>query len=564
MLNWAKELLNETPELALFVCLALGFALGKVRIWKITLGGVAGSLIVAIFVGMWAEVSLNDQVKNIAFALFIFTLGFMAGPSFFASLNRRSLRYGVFTVVEVVTILIVVGAATVLLDLDQGTAAGLLAGGATESAVVGTATDAIGRLNLPDEQIATLQANVGTAYSISYICGLITIVLLTSQIFPRMMRINLRDEADKLWQKLGGGADQETSAPALPGLVGRAYQATTAVGRTVGQVESALQNGAAVEEVRRDGATLTFSTTTTIAPNDVVVLVGQRESLVGAGASIGPEVTAPEGDHLTLDVADVVLQNKQASGHTLGELRAQLPVGERHGVFLSGISRLDHPLPVRDDTQLNNGDVLKFSGLKRDLASFVPRVGFRIDPKVKADLIFIALGVLAGMLIGKLTLTLGDVPLSLGTGGGCLLTGLLFGWLRARRPTFGQYDPAAAQVIKDLGLAAFIVAVGLGSGPEAVALVEQYGAALPIAGVLVTLIPASVSLFVAWRLMKLPAPLALGSIAGQQCSTPAITAVQQAAGNTTPLMAYTIVYALSNVVLPLLGPIVVAMSGALN
>jgi putative transport protein len=77
-------------------------------------------------------------------------------------------------------------------------------------------------------------------------------------------------------------------------------------------------------------------------------------------------------------------------------------------------------------------------------------------------------------------------------------------------------------------------------------------------------IPASISLFVAWKIMKLPAPLALGAVAGQQCSTPAATAVQQAAGNTTPLMSYTIVYALSNVVLPLLGPIVVAMTGALT
>lgn len=84
-----------------------------------------------------------------------------------------------------------------------------------------------------------------------------------------------------------------------------------------------------------------------------------------------------------------------------------------------------------------------------------------------------------------------------------------------------------------------------------------------VTGTLLAGVPASISLFVAWRLMRLPAPLALGSIAGQQCSTPAITAVQQAAGNTTPLMSYTIVYALSNVVLPLLGPIVVAMSGAL-
>lgn len=562
MLNWAKELLQETPEIALFACLALGFALGKVRVWKIALGGVAGSLIVAILVGMWAEVSLNDQVKNIAFALFIFTLGYMAGPSFFASLNRRSMRYGVFTAVEVVTILAVVAGAVLILDLDQGTAAGLLAGGATESAVVGTATDAIGKLDLPADQITTLQANVGTAYSISYIMGLITIVLLTSQFFPLLMRVNLREEADKLWQKLGGGTDEETSAPALPPLVGRAYQVVTGTGRTVAQLEAGLDDGVAVEQVRRDGKAIAHTGRTVLGSLDVVMLAGRREALVDAAQLIGPEVTPPEDDQLTLDLAEVVLQAKWASGRTLGELKQQVPVGERHGVFLSGITRLDHPLPVRDDTQLHNGDVLRFTGLKRDLSGFVPRVGFRIDPKVRADLIFISVGVVLGMMVGKLTWTVGDIPLSLGTGGGCLLTGLVGGWLRARRPTFGQYHPAAAQVVKDLGLAAFIVAVGLGSGPQAVELVEQYGLALPVAGILVTLVPASISLFVAWRLMRLPAPLALGSIAGQQCSTPAITAVQQAAGNTTPLMSYTIVYALSNVVLPLLGPIVVAMSGA--
>jgi putative transport protein len=156
------------------------------------------------------------------------------------------------------------------------------------------------------------------------------------------------------------------------------------------------------------------------------------------------------------------------------------------------------------------------------------------------------------------------VPLTLGTGGGCLLAGLAFGWARAKRPTFGQFDPAAASVIKDLGLAVFIACVGLSSGPTAVNLVKQYGISLPIAGICMTLIPATISLIVAFKFMKLPAPLGLGSVAGQQCSTPAITAIQSVAGNTTPLISYTIVYALSNIALPLLGPVVVAMCRAIT
>ena len=156
------------------------------------------------------------------------------------------------------------------------------------------------------------------------------------------------------------------------------------------------------------------------------------------------------------------------------------------------------------------------------------------------------------------------MSLTLGTGGGCLLAGLLFGWFRARQPRIGQYDPAAASVIKDLGLSVFICAVGLSSGPTAVHLIQKYGASLPIAGILMTLIPACISLFLAFKLLKLPAPLGLGAVAGQQCSTPAITAIQQSAGNSTPLLSYTIVYALSNIALPILGPIVVAMVRALG
>src|SRR5580698_1333244 len=128
--HWIKHTLEASPEIALFLCLALGFAVGKVKVKKLSLGGIAGTLIVAIFIGMIGKVALNDEVKNIAFAMFIFTLGYISGPSFFASLNRRSLKYFTFTGIEVVSVLVVTAAATKILNLDVGTAAGLMAGGA--------------------------------------------------------------------------------------------------------------------------------------------------------------------------------------------------------------------------------------------------------------------------------------------------------------------------------------------------------------------------------------------------------------------------------------------------
>ncbi len=135
---------------------------------------------------------------------------------------------------------------------------------------------------------------------------------------------------------------------------------------------------------------------------------------------------------------------------------------------------------------------------------------------------------------------LGGVNVTLGTGGGCLLAGLLFGWIRSRYPVVGSLPSAAAQILKDFGLCTFIAAVGLGAGADAVRLIREYGAALPVAGIIITLCPSLISLFVGRMLLKLEVPMLLGAIAGQQCSTPAISALVGVTGNATPVIGYTI------------------------
>jgi putative transport protein len=147
--------------------------------------------------------------------------------------------------------------------------------------------------------------------------------------------------------------------------------------------------------------------------------------------------------------------------------------------------------------------------------------------------------------------------LSLGSAG-ALLSGLGFGWLRARRPTFGAFPAAAARVLKDLGLAIFIASIGLSAGPSVVALLGTRGWELPIAAICISLIPTVASLYVGRYLLHIEPAILCGAIAGQQASTPAINATEAVAGNPVPVIGYTVTYAIANVVLPLLGPIFVA------
>ena len=557
--------LRDHPELALFLCLAAGYLLGKLRVGPITLGGICGTLIVSLLMGAWAEVTVSDDVKTIFFALFIFSLGYLAGPQFFANLNRKSLRYFTLCLIEVVCVVGIALGLAEAFDLDVGTAAGILAGAATESAVVGTATEAIGKLSdLTQEQITQYQGHVATAYTVCYLFGLITIVIYTSQIMPMMMRINLRDASRELWEKMrgSGGALESDEREALPGMVGRTFLVTLADGAKVQDLERQFGNRVTVEAVKRGSEILTppppdFELTL----SDLVLAVGRRANIIEAGRLIGPETPAVPGLDTPLATQQVSLTDRSAAGKSLDQLTTEHPEIASGGVYVTNVLRNESHLPATPETVVQRGDVLTLVGARASLGRLASKVG-AIVKNDSTDFIYLGLGIACGSLLGQVVVKFGDVPMSLGTGGGCLISGLLFGWFRSRTQTFGAFPPQAATTIKDMGLAIFIACTGLVSGPQAGPLLKEYGALLPFAGIAMVLVPATVSLVVGRKLLKIEKPLLIGAIAGQQCSTPAITSVTQVAQSSVPMLGYTITYTLSNFLLPLTGPLLVGILGA--
>ncbi|MFI6087318.1 aspartate-alanine antiporter [Streptomyces sp. NPDC051218] len=556
--------LRDHPEFALFICLALGYLVGKVRVGPITLGGICGTLIVSLLLGAWAKVVVSDDVKTIFFALFIFALGYLAGPQFFSNLNRESLRFFVLCGIELVCVLGIALGLAKAFDLDVGTASGILAGAATESAVVGTATEAIGKLDgLTPDQITQYQGHVATAYTVCYLFGLITIVLYTSQIMPMMLRINLRDASRELWEKMRGasGGLEADERQALPGMVGRTYLVTTGDGRTVGDLESELEGRVTVEAVKRGSKQLTPAPGLTLTLSDLVLVVGRRANVIESGHLIGPETPGIPGVDTPLATAQVSVTEKSSDGLSVDALQRAHPEFIKDGVYVTDVLRGDQHLPAAGNTTVRRGDVLTLVGARSGLNKLVGRIGAVVKNDA-TDFIYLGLGIAAGSLLGQVVVHFGDVPMSLGTGGGCLVSGLLFGWFRSRKQTFGAFPPQAANTLKDMGLAIFIACTGLVSGPQAWPLLKEYGVLLPFAGIAMVLVPATISLVVGSKLLKIEKPLLIGAIAGQQCSTPAITSVTQVAQSSVPLLGYTITYALSNFLLPLTGPILVGVLGA--
>jgi putative transport protein len=238
-----------------------------------------------------------------------------------------------------------------------------------------------------------------------------------------------------------------------------------------------------------------------------------------------------------------------------------LRTSDCHGVYLAGITRMERTLPPLPGSKVRQGDVLRLFGKPEDVARAARLLGEAEVPSNVTDFVYLGGGLVIGILIGMITVPVAGAPLSLGSAG-ALLSGLCFGWLRSLRPTFGRFPSAATQILKDLGLAVFIAAIGLTSAPSVLKLLETRGWELPIAAIFISLVPTLASLYIGRFLLHMEPAVLCGAIAGQQASTPAITATEAVAGNTVPVIGYTVTYALANVLLPLLGPIFVAAFAA--
>ncbi|WGD53316.1 aspartate-alanine antiporter [Bradyrhizobium sp. CB1650] len=549
------------PVVALFMCLGLGYFIGQLRVGPVQLGGICGTLFVALALGQLG-VRISPDLKKTAFALFIFALGFTAGPQFFANI-RGGWRYGIFSIIEVVTVLLILAAAVAMFGFDAGTAAGLFAGSATESAVIGTAAEAISKLDLPDGDILQMQANIATAYSLTYLFGLIAIVIFTTQIAPLILKTDLRKEAQKLARALGS-VDDEEEEEGLPVVVGRAFDVGPAAGQTVGDFERSRNWAVVLERVQRGSELLETAPEFPLERGDIVFVRGRRNAVIAVTDRLGKEVPVPQGTGFALATRDVVLVRRSVFGRQVRELRQMAAPDLQRGIFIPRIRRMGQNIPALSGTVLQEGDIVTLYGPEKAVARAAQELGNPLSPGDKADFIFLGLGVVVGLLIGHFSLKVGALELTLGSGGGALISGLIFGWLHMRDPRHGRLPNAAAEFAKDFGLAAFIAAIGLSAGPDAINLIKQYGVILPVLGLLLSFVPALVSLLVGSKLMKIETPILLGIIAGQHCSTPTISALVSQSGNSIPVIGYTVTYAISNVLLPLMGPVVVAISRALT
>ncbi len=565
-MEYLHQLLNQAPELALFLSLAIGYWVGSIPFGKFQLGGVAGSLLVAVVISQ-VGISIDNGIKSVLFALFIYAVGFESGPQFFRSLGRQSLREIVLAAVMALSGLLTIIACARLFGLDKGIAAGIAAGSMTQSAIIGTASAAIAKLDLPLEQIQVLQGNVAVGYAVTYIFGSFGAIILCVNVLPWFMRRSIRDDATQAEAELLAGAKVygPGELPAIPPLVGRLYRIDQAAGQTVAQLEVSGQGdpqaALTIERIKRGGALVGVTPTTVLEAGDVVLVVGRRAGVVAIAARLGAELQSSPDMDVVVVQRDVSLDNPAFIGRRVAEIRQAANQALRHGVYVVGVKRGGRPLALEPDTVIAAGDLVTLYGTPDDIQRVAQQIGSLVVPSDKTDFVFHGFGLAMGLLIGLVVIRLGAIPLTLGSGGGALIAGLVFGWYRSRHLTRGNLPLPASILLRDLGLAGFVAVVGLQSGRQAVETIATQGLSIFLIGVVVCVVPIVITILVGRYLLRYRnLALFAGAVAGARSANPAFGEVLDKAGNSIPTVPFAVTYALANVFLTLLGPLVVAFA----
>jgi len=558
-MDYFVHALRNNPELAIFLTLAVGFLIGRVKFGGFSLGIVVGTLLAGVLIGQ-LDIKVPAIVKTVFFDLFLFTTGYKVGPQFFRGLKRDAIPQVALTVVVCVSCLLTAFGFAKFLGYDVGTAAGLLAGAFSESTVIGTAGEAIQRLAIPDAEKTALVNNIPVAYAVTYLIGTASLVWFLPTIGPKLMGTNLREEGARKQAEIAGAAELGLGVVSAARLFDvRAYRVTNPklVNRTVAEVEAMPQDiRAFIVRIRHAGEIIEPTPATVIRQDDVVAVMARQEAHVERGARVGPEVDDKALLEIPIESLDVVITRRSLVGKTMADL-ARLE--SARGVFLRHLMRAGQEIPIATGTVIDRGDVLSLIGTKPEVERAAKELGYADRPTTSTDMVFVGTGIVLGGFVGLLSVTVAGIPLTLTASGGALIMGLVFGWLRSVYPFFGRIPEPAIWIFDTVGLCIFIGVVGLSAGPSFVAGLQKTGISLVFVGLAAALLPHTLGILFGRYIMRMEPLIVLGACAGAGTITAALRAIQDEARSSVPALGYTVPYAVGNILLTAWGPVLVAL-----
>ena len=547
------DLLSGNYILLLFVVLALGLCLGKLRLGSVQLGNSIGVLVVSLLLGQ-QHFSINTDALNLGFMLFIFCVGVEAGPNFFSIFFRDGKNYLMLALVMVGSALMMALGLGKLFGWDIGLTAGMLAGAMTSTPVLVGAGDTLRHSGMAGGALAITQDHLSLGYALTYLVGLVSLIV-GARYMPKLQHTDLQTSAQQIARERGLDTDSKRKVY-LPVI--RAYRVgpelvAWADGKNLRELGIYRQTGCYIERIRRNGILASPDGDAVLQMGDDIALVGYPDAHARLDPSFrnGKEVFDRDLLDMRIVTEEIVVKNHNVVGRRLAQVKLT-----DHGCFLNRVIRSQIEMPIDDNIVLNKGDVLQVSGDARRVKSIADRIGFISIHSQVTDLLAFCAFFIVGLMIGMITFQFSSFSFAIGNAAGLLFAGIMLGFLRANHPTFGYIPQGALNMVKEFGLMVFMAGGGLSAG-SGIGSVGAIGGQMLISGLIVSLVPVVICFLFGAYVLRMNRAMLFGAMMGARTCAPAMEIISDAARSNIPALGYAGTYAIANVLLTLAGTLIV-------
>lgn len=508
--------LLKNEYVAFFVIVAAGILLGKVKIKGISLD-VSAIIFVALLFGHFGVV-MPDLFQKIGLIFFIYSVGIQAGPGFFESFRKDGIKLISIAAIAVISGALVSGLLAYFLEIDYKLVVGLFTGAMTSTPGLAAAI----------ESTQSTLASIG--YGIAYPFGVLAVIIFV-KISPKLFRISIKDEERKY--------EEEVKAD-FPTIIHRNFivENKNIFGKTLGELKIRTMTKTNISRVLHQGEAFTPTAKTALFEGDMVKAVGTEADLEKVRLLIGSETETKIPLSKQYVIQTILVTNEKIVNKSLGEIG----LFEQYNATAVSIRRAGIDITPRANSKLRFGDKITVACGDQSLSAVQKLFGDNRKRLTDLDFLPVSMGIIIGVLIGKISIPVFGFTFSLGLTGGVLLAAIILSRIGKTGNILWNVSGSSNQLLRKLGLIFFLVAVGTDAGGNLMETLNTGGLTYFAVGAVITILPMVITMVVGHYLLHINFLVLIGALTGAMTSTPALSAVDPMTDSNGPKIAYAAVY----------------------
>ena len=517
----------------LSIVIAIGIALGKIKICGLSLG-VTWVLFVGIAFGhfkMNVDSNILHFVREFGLILFVYSIGLQVGPGFFSSFKKAGIKLNAIALSSIFMSVCVALVLAHIFKVPMQTMVGIMSGAVTNTPGLGAATQTY--IDITGKNDPSISLGYAVAYPLGVIGVIVSMILIKS-----LFRISTTKELDKLAKSAEeqGGAHRISISIINPAIAGKKIEDVVALANRHFVISRVCHNNDAIEIATPE---------TILNVGDKILVVCDTNDQEFIISYLGEKINM-EWQKLDtgLEARRIMITNHNVNGKSLGKLGL-------YGGFSFNITRVNRAgidLVAHSDLTLQVGDRVTVVGASSAIGKVEKLLGNSMLKLRQPNLVPIFLGIFLGVVVGSIPIFLPMIPqpVKLGLAGGPLIVAILLSRFGTNIKMVTYTTVSASLMLREIGIALFLACVGISAGGDFVSTIVQGGGYKWIAyGCAITVIPTLVVGICARIFFKIDYFRLIGVLAGSSTNPPALAYSNSLSGNDTPAVAYATVYPLS-------------------